>query len=360
MTCRDLWKELCSYDNLSLAYKKARKHKTLKKYVQDFEKNLETNLLVLRSELLLKAYLPKPLETFIIRDPKTRKISKSDFRDRIIHHALCNIIEPIFEKTFLHDSYANRINKGALKAIERFEQFKRKVTKNNHKKCYVLKADIKHYFETVNHNILMQIIKKKVQDKNILWLIKIILENHKTEIKGKGMPLGNLTSQFFANVYLSELDHYVKETMQVKYYIRYVDDFVILSNSKKQLKDYREKINIFLLTKLCLELHPEKTKIMLLREGVGFLGLRIFENHRLLKKSNVRKFKKKLLKLFIQYDCHEIDYDKIYDSIEGWIAYSKTANTYNFRNRFLKSIDDRFAGEISTKEYNRHLKTEKR
>ena len=359
MTCRDLWKELCSYDNLSLAYKKARKHKTLKKYVQYFEKNLENNLLLLRSELLLKAYRPKPLETFIIRDPKTRKISKSDFRDRVVHHALCNIIEPIFEKTFLHDSYANRINKGALKAIERFEQFKRKVTKNNHQRCYVLKADIKHYFETVNHDILMQIIEKKVKDKNILWLIKIILENHKTEIRGKGMPLGNLTSQFFANVYLSELDHYVKETMQVKYYIRYVDDFVILFNSKKQLKVYREKMDIFLITRLCLELHPEKTKIMQINAGVGFLGLRIFENHRLLKKSNVRKFKKKLLRLFIQYDRHEIDYDEIYDAIEGWVAYSKTANTYNFRNTFLKSIDDKFSGEISTKEYNRYLKTQK-
>jgi len=359
MACRNLWNELCSYDNLTLAYKKARKHKTLKKYVQDFEKNLEHNLLLLRSEFFLKAYRPKPLETFIIRDPKTRKISKSDFRDRVVHHALCNIIEPIFEKTFLHDSYANRINKGALKAIERFEQFKRKVTKNNHQRCYVLKADIKHYFETVNHDILMQIIEKKVKDKNILWLIKIILENHKTEIRGKGMPLGNLTSQFFANIYLNELDHYVKETMQVKYYIRYVDDFVILSHSKKELRDYQEQINIFLITKLCLELHPEKTTICNLKDGVGFLGLRIFENHKLLKKSNVRKFKNKLLKLFAQYDRKEIDYDKIYDSIEGWVAYSKTADTYKFRNRFLKSIDGKFAGEISTKEYNRYLKTQK-
>jgi len=136
---RDLWQELCSYDNLFLAYKKARKHKTTLDYVLDFEKNLEHNLMLLRSELLLHSYKPKPLVHFIICDPKTRKISKSDFRDRVIHHALCNIIEPIFEKSFIFDSFANRIGKGTLKAVERFDFFKRKASKNNTLKCYVFK-----------------------------------------------------------------------------------------------------------------------------------------------------------------------------------------------------------------------------
>lgn len=180
----DLYDKLCSYDNLELAFRKARKRKTLKSYVIEFEKNLKQNLLDLRNELIFHTYKPKPLKTFIVRDPKTRKISKSHFRDRVVHHALCNIIEPIFERTFIYDSYANRINKGAHKAIERFDYFKRKVSKNNTRTCYVLKADIKHYFETVNHEILLNIIRRKIKDERVIWLVKTILKNHKHKIGG--------------------------------------------------------------------------------------------------------------------------------------------------------------------------------
>ena len=172
-----LWNRLCSYNNLYLAYKNARKHKTTRDYVISFEKNLKDNLLLLRSELLLHSYRPNPLVNFIIRDPKTRKISKSDFRDRIIHHALCNIIEPIFEKGFIFDSYANRKGKGSLKAIERFDFFKRKSSRNNTRKCFVLKADIRKYFENVNHSVLINIIKKKIKDNNVLGVIRKILNN---------------------------------------------------------------------------------------------------------------------------------------------------------------------------------------
>ena len=208
---------------------KARKHKTLKPDVIKFEKDLKNNLLLLRSELLLRCYKPKSLVNFIIHDPKIRKISKSDFRDRVVHHALCNIIEPIFENAFIYDSYANRMGKGTLKAVERFDSFKRKVTRNNTCKTYVLKADIGKYFENVNHRILIRIIGKKIKDKKILRLIRIILANPARGQSGKGMPLGNLTSQFFANVYLNELDHFVKHELRARYYIRYVDDFVIFN-----------------------------------------------------------------------------------------------------------------------------------
>lgn len=157
-----LWEQLCDYENLVLAFKKARKHKTLKSYVIEFEKNLKENLLQLRSELLLHSYRPKPLKTFILRDPKTRKIGKSDFRDRVVHHTLHNVIEPIFDKTFIYDSYANRKGKGTLEAIQRLDSFKRKITKNNTKRVFVLKADIKHYFESIDHNILIKILKKQL------------------------------------------------------------------------------------------------------------------------------------------------------------------------------------------------------
>ncbi len=352
----DLYSQICCYDNLCLAFKKARKRKTLKPYVVKFEKNLKNNLLQLRTELLFGIYQPKPLEVFILRDPKTRKISKSDFRDRVVHHALCNIIEPIFDKTFIYDSYANRIGKGVLKAVERFDCFKRKVSKNNTKTGFVLKADIKHYFETVDNNILIDVIKKKVNDIRVIWLIRIILENHTTKIGGKSMPLGNLTSQFFANIYLNELDQFVKHILRAKHYIRYVDDFVILHISKKKLDEYKLKIATFLKEKLALDLHLEKSKILPITKGTDFLGFRIFPYHRLVRKKNIRKFSKKLYKICLEYDNKSINYDKVYDFLEGWMAYSRNADTYRLRRGILNSVEAKFLGEISSKEINRCLR----
>ncbi|MFH1972256.1 MAG: reverse transcriptase domain-containing protein [archaeon] len=355
---RDLWQELCSIQNLKLAFKRARKNKTTKDYVIEFKRNLKNNLSLLHSELIFHIYRPKPLVNFIIRDPKTRKISKSIFRDRVIHHALYSIIAPIFEKGFILDSYANQINKGSLKAIERFDYFKRKVTNNNISKAYVLKADIKKYFENINHKILFEIIQKKIKDSRVLWLIKIILQN---PIGGRGrteksMPLGNLTSQFFANLYLNELDSFVKHKLKVKYYIRYVDDFVILDKSKESLENYKEKIESFLMNKLDIELHPDKTKIFPLQGGTDFLGFKIFPNHKIIQKKNKRRFKSKFKLYTIKYKKGVIEYDKIYDFLEGWLAYSKHADTYKFRKGILTEFENRFSKEISTKEINRYLK----
>ncbi len=342
---RNLWNELCSYDNLLLAFTKARKHKTQKPYVIEFEKNLENNLL--RSELLLHSYNPKPLIHFIIHDPKTRKISKSDFRDRIVHHALHNIIEPIFEASFIYDSYANRIGKGTLKAIQRFDAFKRKASKNNTVKCYILKADIKKYFENVDHTVLISIIKKKIADKRVLWLIQKILSNYSSVFVGKGMPLGNLTSQFFANVYLNELDQFVKHKLKVKYYIRYVDDFVIFEDNKEQLEFYKKSIEYFLKTKLNLQLHQDKSKIFVCGTSMNFLGFRIFYYHKQLKKSNLRKMRSNLLSLKETYKKGVLDYDDIYNFVEGWTAYAKNADTHNLRKSILADFESEFSGEMS-------------
>ena len=175
-----------------------------------------------------------------------------------------------------------------------------------------------------------------------------------------GMPLGNLTSQFFANVYLNELDYYIKNVLQAKYYIRYVDDFVILSNSIEELQSYHDLTDSFLKTILKIELHPEKTKILNLEQGIGFLGLRIFYHYKLLKKSNLRKFRNKINNLSDQYDDKLVDYDTIHDSIEGWAAYSKTADTYNLRLELFNRLMYRFSQEISTKEYHRHLREDMR
>ena len=299
-TFKSIYENVCSPENLILAWRKARRGKTKRPYVIEFENDLAGNLLKIHEELESQAYKPRPLETFILRDPKTRRISKSDFRDRIVHHALCNIIEPKFDRKFIYDSCANRKGKGNLFAVNRFDKFKRKVSGNgkvspnrfndsNYVSGYCLKADIGHYFEEVDHRILLKIIGKRIRDEKIIWLIERILQNHHGKAEGKGMPLGNLTSQFFANVYLNELDYFIKHCLRAKYYARYVDDFVVLHASKPQLENWKGQIDAFLKRELGLELHPEKSRIISLSSGVDFVGYRNFYHFRLLRRKNIRK-----------------------------------------------------------------------
>ena len=184
MNEESLFQEICSIENLEYAFEKAKKGKGKKLDIRRFEGNLKEELKLLRIELLLKCYRPKPMKTFVIRDPKTRKISASDFRDRVVHHALCNKIEKMFDKAFIYDSFANRKCKGTLKAIERLDYFKRRVSKNNTRKCYVLKADIKHYFQTVDHKMLLSILDRRIKDEEVMWLIKKIVKNYWDKEKG--------------------------------------------------------------------------------------------------------------------------------------------------------------------------------
>jgi RNA-directed DNA polymerase len=330
---KTLYREVISLENLILAWKRARKGKTKKSDVKEFEKNLASNLKLLHNELKYKIYRPEPLKTFVICDPKTRKISKSAFRDRIVHHALVRIIEPIFDKAFICDSCANRIGKGTLCALNRFEKFKRQVTDNLSKETFCFKADIKHYFKEVDKNILLEIIQRKIKDEKIIWLIKAILDNFDKE---KGMPLGNLTSQFFANIYLNELDYFVKKELKAKYYIRYVDDFVILHKSELQLAKWRKEIEIFLRERLKLELHPEKSKMLNLSCGIDFVGFRNFYYHRLLRKRNVIKIKQKIQ----EFKENKISAEKFAEILSGWNAYSKWSNNYNLSRRLTKEISN--------------------
>ncbi len=365
-TYTNLYNNLCSFKNLYLAYIKARKNKTKKDYVIKFENNLEQELKTLKEELELLTYKPKPLKRFIIKDPKTRVIHSSNFRDRVIHHALVNILEPIFDKIFIHDSYASRIGKGTLKALERFDQFKRKISgngmliknslNNNQVKGYCLKADIRHYFDTVDHDILLKIIGRKIKDEKVIWLTKQILNNFIVKTENKGMPLGNLTSQFFANVYLNELDYFIKHKLKAKNYIRYVDDFVILHQSKEQLGIWKKEINEFLINNLILELHSEKSKIIPLAKGIEFLGFRNFYYYKLLRERNIRKFSKNLDKIKVEYNLKILNYDAIYGSFGGWFAYAMLGDTYNFRQKITERIEELFQKDISTAEVNRLLK----
>jgi RNA-directed DNA polymerase len=327
----NLYEKIISLKNLILSWKKARKHKTKKPYVIEFESNLRENLLRLQEKLKNQTYKPEPLKTFILRDPKTRKISKSAFRDRIVHHALIRIIEPLFDKIFIYDSCSNRTGKGTLFAIKRFDKFKRKVTYNLKRKAFCLKLDIKHYFQELDRNLLMEIIQREIKCIKSLQLIELILNNFEGN---KGMPLGNLTSQFFANVYLNELDYFVKHKLKAKYYIRYVDDFVILHNSKEQLEIWKSKIGCFLKENLRIELHLEKSKIISLSRGVDFVGFRSFWNYKLLRKRNIRKMMSKI-------ELHKkelIIKEKLLESFNGWNAYAKWADSYGLRKIVVGKI----------------------
>ena len=350
-TYGNLYGKVCSYENLFLAFRKARKGKSDKWYVKRFEVDLDNELLRLKRELEELAYEPRPLKRFIIRDPKTRVIHASHFRDRVVHHALCNVLEPIFDRTFMHDSYANRKGKGGLAALDRFDEFKRKASQNgrlvrgakdnNMVVGYVLKADIRHYFPSVDHDVLIAIIGKKIKDENVLWLIRKILANNDPALP-KGMPIGNQTSQFFANIYLNELDYFVKHVLKARFYLRYVDDFVILDMSEARLTLFRGEINEFLKQRLKLELHEEKSQVYPLHKGIPLLGFRMFYHYRIPKKRNVLKLEKRMTALKLLYESGDFSAEEIAESLDGWLAYAKQGNTFKLRNRLVEKYSNMF------------------
>ena len=340
-TYKNIYGDLCSQENILLAFKKARKGKTKMLYVKRYEENLKKNLLALREELLLQTYKPSPLKKCIIRDPKTRTIYKSIFKDRIVHHVIINVLKPIFEPIFICDTYASIKNRGYHKALARFDYFKRKVSKNNTRNCYVLKVDIKHYFQEIDHEILLNMIRRKIKDAKVVWLIKQILENYDVCVvnyDGKGMPLGNYTSQFLANVYLNGFDYFIKNKLKVKYYIRYVDDFVLLHNSIEQLELWKMAVNSFLKRKLHLELHQDKSKIINLINGISLLGFKVFYNYKLLKKSNVNQIKRNVKEWNCLLDNWELFDEKVEEKLQGWIAHAKHGNTYKLRKEVIDSL----------------------
>lgn len=342
----NLFSQITSFENLYLASRKARKGKRLKDNVITFEKNIEDEIFRLQEELISKTYIPGKYREFVIYERKPRKISAAPYRDRVVHHALCNVIEPVFEKTFIYDSYACRNDKGTHKAVDRFTGFCRK-------NKYVLKCDIKKYFSSIDHEILFEKIKKKIKCKDTLWLIKIIINhsNPQEEVidyfKGddlfepfkrrKGIPIGNLTSQFFANIYLNELDHYAKEILKCKQYIRYVDDIAICDDSKRRLWEIKGEIEEYL-EKERLKLHPKKCWVFPVSIGTDFLGYRIFPTHRLIRKDNSMKFIEKLKNMSRLYGKGILNWADINPSVQSWLGHAKHADTYKLRREIFGRI----------------------
>lgn len=337
-TYKRLYEKITSFENLLAAYKTFRKGKRFKDDVLKFEYNYETELFKLQDELLEHTYAPLPAHSFFVYEPKKREIAAACVRDRVVHHALCRVIEPIFDKRLIYDTYACRLGKGTLAAIKRFEEFKyRLLSRYNENEIYIFKADIQKYFENIDHYILLELIRKKIADEEVIWLIKRILTGESLfSPQTKGIPIGNLTSQFFANLYLSPLDQFIKHSLGFKYYIRYMDDFVLMDISKARLQKAKVGVARFLKENLRLNLHPKKQTVTPLKCGIDFLGFRIFSTHRLLRRENVKRFRRRLKRMKEQLERKEITIGKIGLSIKGWIAHAKQGNTYRLREKILR------------------------
>lgn len=326
----NLFNRVISFTNLLTAAKKAAKGKSEQYNVMLFFAKLEENLYRLQGELDNQSYIPGKYHTFHIYDPKTRLISAAPFRDRVVHHALMNIIGPLLERSFIFDSYANRVGKGTHKAINRFQFYLKRYS-------YLLKCDIKSYFPSIDHAILKALTRKRIGCKKTLWLVDTIIDGSNKQQpvvdyfpgdtlftnleRRKGLPLGNLTSQLFANYYLNPFDHFVKETLQCSAYVRYVDDFVLFADSKLLLREWQWRIESFLQS-YRLKLQPKRCFIFPAKIGIRFLGQVVFPTHRRLASDNVRKFKKR------KRDWEKHPPDNMKQRLASWVGHAKQADTF--------------------------------
>lgn len=262
---------ICSLEDLFAAWQNFRRGKCSRLDVLSFERNLEENIFNLQGLLKTQRYKHGAYEPFTICDPKQRQINKATVQDRLIHQLVVSGIEPLFERSFIHDSYSCRKNKGTHAAVSRLQSLLRKASKNNTQPVYALKLDIHRFFASVDHQVLTVFLRKKIADPKTLWLLGEIVGSHSVT-PGKGMPLGNLTSQLFANVYMHELDWFVKNQLRIRYYLRYCDDFTIVSNDRNELLSLIEPITNFLNQNLGLRIHPQKIVLRSWNQGIDFLG----------------------------------------------------------------------------------------
>ncbi|KKQ89665.1 MAG: hypothetical protein UT11_C0021G0001, partial [Berkelbacteria bacterium GW2011_GWA2_38_9] len=265
------FKDIISIDNLLLSWQEFIKGKRLKSDVLIFQDNLIDNILALYRDLSNFTYRHSSYQSFNISDPKPRIIHKATVRDRLVHRAIYQKLYPFFDRTFISDSYSCRIGKGTYKALDQFRKYANKVSQNNTKTCWVLQCDIRKFFASVDHQNLFDILTRYIPDQNILKLLKEVIGSFNTQ-PGIGLPLGNLTSQLLANVYLNEFDHFAKHKLKAQFYIRYADDFVVLSDDKLWLNQIIPVVQRFLQDQLKLTLHPNKVTINTLTSGIDFLG----------------------------------------------------------------------------------------
>jgi retron-type reverse transcriptase len=288
------YENITSVENLLKAWEEFLPGKKNKEDVLEFSKNLMENIFDLHNDLVNKNYKHGGYKAFNISDPKPRNIHKASVRDRLLHHAVYRILYPEFDRFFFSESYSCRLNKGTHKAVNKFISFAYKESKNHYKTLWILKCDIKKFFASIDQEILIKILEKHIENKNIIYLISEIIHSFYSVKPGTGLPLGNLTSQLLVNIYMNEFDWWIKHKLKVKYYIRYADDFVLFSQDKNYLWELVYKIGEFLEEELKLQLHPNKLFVKTLSSGVDFLGWVHFSNHRVLRTSTKRRVLKAL------------------------------------------------------------------
>ena len=288
------YETIITIENVLLTWERFLRGKRRKKDVIKFQAELTTNLTSLYTDLKNKAYVHGEYSAFNISDPKPRNIHKAQVRDRVLHHLIYKELYWHFHTRFIHDSYSCRKNKGTHRALDRFRDFARKVSKNHTRTCFVLKCDIKKFFASIDHKVLIKILERHIADPDVLWLINQVISSFHTTGPGIGLPLGNLTSQLLVNVYMHEFDMYLKQELKVRYYLRYADDFVILSDDRKYLEDLLPKLHAFLGDRLRLALHEHKVYIKTYDSGVDFLGWVHFPHHRQIRTTTKRKIVRRM------------------------------------------------------------------
>ncbi len=345
-TYKNLYAQIHSFGNLYVAFRAARKGKRNRAAVASFEFDLERNLLRLETELHDQTYRPGSYTSFYIHEPKRRLVSAAPFPDRVVHHALCNGIEPIWEARFIHTSYACRVGKGTHKALDRCHDYVRQYR-------YAFQGDIVKYFPSIDHQILRGLLARRIADKQVLWLIDRILDSGAgiladeypmtyfpgddllAAARPRGLPIGNLTSQFWANTYLHELDKFVKHQLRCPAYLRYMDDFCLFSDDKDQLHAWKEAVREFLASHLRLVLHPKKSLVFPVKVGIDFCGFRLYPTHRRLRRSSVRRFVRRLRRQRQAYRQGELSLEDMNISVQSWIAHAAHGNTWRLRRRLF-------------------------
>lgn len=342
----NLYPQIINFENILLASRQAQKGKRFRDNVLDFNYHLETELIRLQKQLTDKTYQPGDYRTFHLINPKSRLISAAPYRDRVVHHALCHVIVPIFERIFIADSYANRLGFGTHRALRKFTSFARNSN-------YVLQCDIKKYFPSIDHIILKELIRRKIKCSDTLWLIDTIINNSNEQetvidyfpgddlltpvTRRKGLPIGNLTSQFFANIYLNSLDHFIKDKLKICKYVRYVDDFALFSDERELLADARLAIEEYL-ANLRLKIHPIKSQLFATKIGVSFLGFRIFSDTIRVRNSNLHQARRRLKRSQTDYLQGRIELEKVNQSLQSWFAHLEHGDTWQLRQQIFTSL----------------------
>lgn len=345
MRHRGLWERLVSFENLYHAFRRAARGKSERLYCARFSYHRERELLELKRELEDGSYRHGGYRSFEVRDPKRRQVKAAAFRDRVVHHALCNVIEPIFEARFIADSFACRKGKGTLAALERCRALARR-----YRDGYVLKSDVSKYFYSVDHALLRRILERAIADERVLALCAHILASSEDarfrayfpddELfaleRPTGIPIGNLTSQLFSNIYLAELDRFIKQTLRHKAYLRYMDDFLLFGPDKRALWEELARVEDFLAERLRLRLHPRKRTVSPVRCGVDWVGYMVFPDRVRLRRRNIFRFRARNRRLRRLLRARLIPVSRVRDSVVSFLGYARHAQAVRLTERLLE------------------------